>query len=86
MPTPSSQPGFFSWLGRQVGHVKKAVREEDKAPAIQPPSVIYRKDRVEEKEMPNQPGIKLRRTVIDEVIVQKSPQLPDKTNGTSAGG
>ena len=36
--------------------------------------------------MPNQPGMKLRRTVIDEVIVQKPPQLPDKTNGTSAGG
>ncbi|HWE01793.1 MAG TPA: hypothetical protein VG326_05235 [Tepidisphaeraceae bacterium] len=84
MSTPSSKNGFFTWLGRQVGHVKKAVVEEDKQSSISPPSVIYRKDRVEEKEMPDQPGMKLRRTVIDEVIVQARPKLPDETPGDSA--
>ena len=83
MTTPSSKHGFFSWLGRQVGHVTKAVREEDKEPPPATSNVIYRTDRVEEKEMPNQPGVKLRRTVVDEVIVQKSPELQDKTGGSS---
>ena len=73
MSKPSAQGGFFNWLGRQVGHVKKAVAEEEKPP---PPVVIYRKDKVEERPMPEQPGVKLRRTTIDEVIVENR-QLPD---------
>ena len=35
--------------------------------------VLYREGRVEEAEHPTQPGVKLRRTVIDEVIVEKDP-------------
>jgi hypothetical protein len=83
--------GLFGWLGRQVGHVKKAVGTDPKAlpqprakpPAPQPapkpsagqsaPQVLYREGRVEEAEHPTQPGVKLRRTVIDEVIVEKDP-------------
>lgn len=72
MGKPSVQNGFFSWLGRQVGHVKKAVAEDQPAP----PVVIYRKDKVEEQPMPEQPGVKLRRTTIDEVIVvRQAPAL-----------
>ena len=83
---------LWNWLGRQVGHVKKAVSADvtkPKAVAAQPrgegakpqaaaaaqpgspetPQVIYRDEKAEEVEMPDQPGVKLRRTIIDEVIV-----------------
>ena len=62
--------GLFGWLGRQVGHIKKAVQTD---PSRQK---VFRKERVEEAEHPEQPGVKLRRTTIDEVIVDKqSPKL-----------
>ena len=32
------------------------------------PAVLYRQDQVQEAEHPSQPGVKLRRTIIDEVI------------------
>ena len=35
------------------------------------PKVAYRNEKVEEAEHPEQPGVKLRRTTIDEVIVQR---------------
>ena len=62
---------LFGWLGRQVGHVKKAVKTDvTKKPASTPaPKVVYRDDKVEEAPHPTDPGVKLRRTVIDEVIV-----------------
>ena len=78
--------GLFGWLGRQVGYVKKAVRATPASlpgppkpsaaqspPSESPPDVIYREGRVEEADHPTQPGVKLRRTVIDEVIVKKDP-------------
>ena len=62
--------GLFGWLGRQIGHVKKAVKSDvTKKPAAQQPKVVYRDDKVEEAPHPTDPGVKLRRTVIDEVIV-----------------
>ena len=97
----NSPPGdsFFRWLGRQVGHVKSAVKHNPvKAPApvlpdqvktggakppggtakpqagdekIVSPTVVYRTDQVEEVPHPTDPKLKLRRTVIDEVIVDK---------------
>jgi hypothetical protein len=87
---------FWNWLGRQVGHVKKAVHTDvappvaprlqngaaNPQPAEQPatappgptpeaPQVIYRDAKAEEVELPDQPGVKLRRTIIDEVIVDE---------------
>ena len=62
--------GLFGWLGRQVGHIKKAMQTD----VATPEKVAYRNQKVEEAEHPEQPGVKLRRTTIDEVIVQK--QLP----------
>jgi hypothetical protein len=67
--------GLFGWLGRQVGHIKKAIQ----ADVADPEKVAYRNQRVEEAEHPEEPGVKLRRTTIDEVIVQK--QLP-QTGGS----
>jgi hypothetical protein len=39
--------------------------------------VLYRQDQVQEAEHPSQPGVKLRRTIIDEVIVD-----PKDTGGS----
>lgn len=63
--------GFFGWLGRQFGHVKKAVDTDVRDEA---PKTIYRDKRVEEKRLPQDPNVKLRRTVIDEVIREKPPE------------
>lgn len=88
---------FWNWLGRQVGHVKKAVKTdvakpraplpadgakpkataEPSTPAA--PQVIYRDESAEEVELPDQPGVKLRRTVIDEVIVEEQKKKGDSS-------
>jgi hypothetical protein len=44
--------------------------------------VIYREDKVEEAEMPDRPGVILRRTIIDEVVV--AIQVPPPANGPAA--
>jgi hypothetical protein len=74
MATGQSQ-NFWSWLGRQVGHVRKAVRTDvnggGAAEAPAPEKIVFRQGRVEEKPMPDDPTLKLRRTTIDEVIAEK---------------
>jgi hypothetical protein len=79
---------LWNWLGRQIGHVKKAVTADVTKPALPkappaaqerpapPPSpdapkVVYREEKAEEVDLPDRPGVKLRRTVIDEVIVDE---------------
>jgi hypothetical protein len=82
---PLPGKGLFGWLGRQVGYVSGAVKAKPGAaataakpaapkPDAPPPSpkVIYRDDKVEEAPHPTQPGVKLRRTIIDEVVVDGS--------------
>ena len=92
----------MGWLGRQVGHVKKAVKTDvtqgkggapaksgaaGKAAAPQAAPVpdasddsgstsriIYREDKIEEAELPDRPGVILRRTIIDEVVVESEEQ------------
>lgn len=62
--------GFLGWLGRQIGHVRNAVRTDvQKTQAI-----VHRQEHVEEAGLPDQPGLVLRRTVIDEVIVEKKKE------------
>ena len=81
MSDPIPGKGLFGWLGRQVGHIKKAVQTD-----VGGPKVAYRNEKVEEAEHPQQPGVKLRRTTIDEVIVQKQLPLksePEKGSETS---
>jgi len=64
--------GLLGWLGRQVGYVKQAVKTDVAAPPPAPqPTTVFREARVEEKDHPQDPNVKLRRTVIDEVIVKK---------------
>ena len=87
-PAPPKPDSLLGWLGRQIGHVKKAVKTDvtkprpapaPKAAAAAPkpakPKVIYRDNKVEEVEHPTQPGVKLRRTVIDEVIVDPNKRM-----------
>ena len=59
---------FFGWLGRQIGYVKKAVKTEVPAP----PKKVYENKTVEEAPHPDDPNIKLRRTIIDEAIEKGS--------------
>lgn len=66
----------MGWLGRQVGFVKAALKED---PSEQ--KVVYRKDEVEEKKHPEDPNVTLRRTTIDEVIVKKPELEPKKSEG-----
>ena len=63
---PLPGKGFFGWLGRQIGYVSKAVQHD-------PPGAktVYRVHSVEEKPLPEDPRVRLRRTTIDEVIVNK---------------
>ena len=88
---PKANDSLWNWLGRQIGHVKKAVATDVTKPAVLPPppapqpvdapqpqppqpTVIYRDQKAEEVELPDRPGVKLRRTVIDEVIVDEKPK------------
>jgi hypothetical protein len=87
MAQKAKSDSLWNWLGRQIGHVKKAVTTDVTKPAVLPPpppppqpeapqpqqpKVIYRDQKAEEVELPDQPGVKLRRTVIDEVIVDEN--------------
>jgi len=74
--------GFLGWLGRQVGYVSKAIKAPvpGAPPPIQPsqsvgpaPKVVYRNDTVSELPHPDDPNLKLRRTIIDEVVVDPKP-------------
>ena len=88
MAHKAKSDSLWNWLGRQIGHVKKAVTTDVTKPAVLPPpapppppspatqpqqpKVIYRDQKAEEVELPDRPGVKLRRTVIDEVIVDEN--------------
>ena len=70
----SSDPpgaGFFGWLGRQIGYVKRAIKSDPAG--LQK---IYRNETVEERSLPSDPSVKLRRTTIDEAIVDPSARSP----------
>ena len=77
---PDNLPGngFLGWLGRQVGHITKAVKTDVAPPpadaskpdasTLDASKIVYRECTIEEKESPLDPNIKLRRTIIDEVV------------------
>ncbi|MGD0137876.1 MAG: hypothetical protein ABSD28_03305 [Tepidisphaeraceae bacterium] len=60
--------GLLGWLGRQVAYVRKALSTD-----VSTSKTIYRDCKIEEKPLPQDPKIKLRRTVIDEVVVDRDP-------------
>ena len=59
--TPAGEPSSAGQVAPETGSPSST--------ASSPSKVIYRDDKIEEIEHPTQPGVKLRRTVIDEVIV-----------------
>lgn len=87
MPKPANKKpandSLLGWLGRQIGHVKRAVKSDVTKPATPAPEskpkakpkVVFRDNKVEEAAHPTQPGVKLRRTVIDEVIVDPGKRI-----------
>ena len=89
--SPNNLPGrgFLGWLGRQVGHVAKAVKTEVAAPAVAAappaePMVVYRTDTVEQVPHPTDPNVVLRRTVVDEVVVTRPKTKPDGSSPTAS--
>jgi len=70
-PKKPGQPlpgdGLLGWLGRQVAYVRKALKTD-----VSDSKTIYRDTKIEEKPLPQDPNVKLRRTVIDEVVVEKN--------------
>jgi hypothetical protein len=66
--SPNGLPGngLLGWLGRQVAYVRKALGTD-----VSASKTIYRDCKVEEKPLPQDPKVKLRRTVIDEVVVDR---------------
>lgn len=91
--SPSNLPGkgLFGWLGRQIGYVSGAVKSQPHGPAKPEPEsaqkppppkpaapkVVYRDDKVEEVPHPTEPGVTLRRTIIDEVVVDQKKRPAD---------
>ncbi len=62
-----SKKNFMGWLGRQVGYVKKAV--------VTPvPEVVYRKETVNEARVEGTSDHVMRRTTVDEVVVEKKSE------------
>ena len=76
--------GVWGWLGRQFGYVKKAVKADVTK------QVVHRQQKVEEAKLPEKPNVTLRRTVIDEVIVDKQlpaqQRQPVRRDGAERGG
>jgi hypothetical protein len=66
--------GFLGWLGRQVGHVTKAVKTDVTRP-VPAATIVHRTDRVDQVPHPTLPGVTLRRTTVDEVVVH-TPSEP----------
>ncbi|HUB27979.1 MAG TPA: hypothetical protein VL992_21315 [Tepidisphaeraceae bacterium] len=68
LPGKPERGGLFAWLGRQVGYVSRAIKTDVGK------KTVYRHDTVEELPHPEDPNLKLRRRVIDEVIAEKPTQ------------
>jgi len=73
--SPNRLPGngLLGWLGRQVAYVRKALGTD-----VSTSETIYRDCKIEEKPLPQDPKVKLRRTVIDEVVVERNPPEPSQ--------
>ncbi len=69
---PQPGQGLLGWLGRQVGHVRNAIRTQVDG------QVLLRHRQVKQKPHPTRPLL-LRRTIIDEVVRRK----PVEKNSTS---
>jgi hypothetical protein len=73
--SPNGLPGngLLGWLGRQVAYVRKALGADVSGKDVSGSKTIYRNSKIEERPLPQDPKVKLRRTVIDEVVVDRDP-------------
>ena len=62
--------GLLGWIGRQIGYVSRAV----KADVTTEPKTVLRDTKIAEQPHPENPNVKLRRTIIDEVVVKPPPK------------
>lgn len=75
--------GFLGWLGRQVGHVKRAAKTDVTAKTDEATKTdaaakkIYEQKKIDESPHPQDPSLLLRRTTIDEAIKRPDPNQPD---------
>jgi len=70
--TDVTKPAAKSKARGQPAGKPRPAQAQGPAAAPPPPSkVIYRDDKIEQVEHPTQPGVILRRTIIDEVIVEE---------------
>ncbi|MGD0387594.1 MAG: hypothetical protein ABSC42_01455 [Tepidisphaeraceae bacterium] len=60
--------GLLGWLGRQVAYIRNAMKTN-----VAASKTLYRDCKIEEMPLPQDPKVKLRRTVIDEVVVDRDP-------------
>ena len=65
MPAELPGKGLLGWLGRQVGYITRALRKDVTR------ETIYRERTVREASLPQHANVTLRRTTVDEVIVEK---------------
>lgn len=69
---PSPPPKtFMTWLGRQVAHIRHALHTDVSEPKQE---IVYRQLETREQPHPEHPNVTLRRTTIDEVILNKEEQ------------
>lgn len=73
--TPKPGRGFFGWLGRQVGYVSKAMKTD-----VAAGKTLYRNEKIEEKPLPEDPSVVLRRTTRDEVIIAPKHHETDQAD------
>lgn len=68
------------WLGRQIGHVRSAIKQDVTGPDVsEKPAavdtadepVLWQQKTISQEPHPDQPELTLRRTIIDEVIPAK---------------
>jgi hypothetical protein len=78
-PRPLPGKGLLGWLGRQVAYVRQAMKTD-----VSASKTIYRDCKIEEKPLPQDPNVKLRRTVIDEVVVDRGRPASDATDKPNA--
>lgn len=67
-PPPPKQPAGAKQASSKQPSPKPPPAAAAPASAVE--KVIYREDKVEEAELPDRPGVILRRTIIDEVVVE----------------
>ncbi len=79
MAQQPKQRGFGWWLGRQIGHIRKAINTP--VPAKQ----VYRRTQVQQQTLAESPNVTLRRVVTDEMIVVEGEKSEARSQKPETG-